>query len=188
MGDLLADCDIYLTPYPNLQQATSGTLSYAVALGRAVVSTPYIHARELLADTGGVLVEPNDPAAIAAAVGHLLDHPAELEALQLRTYRRGRQTIWRHFAANTKSALEAAVTPERVVPVAAERIAPGLAAFDVLCDGTGMLQHGSYIVPDRRHGYCLDDNVRALMLVSRITWRSPGEELRRASTFASFLQ
>ena len=188
LGDLLADCDIYLTPYPNLQQATSGTLSYAVALGRAVVSTPYIHARELLADTGGVLVEPNDPAAIAAAVGHLLDHPAELEALQLRTYRRGRQTIWRHFAANTKTALEAAVTPERVVPVAAERIAPGLAAFDVLCDGTGMLQHGSYIVPDRRHGYCLDDNVRALMLVSRITWRSPGEELRRASTFASFLQ
>ena len=188
LGELLQDCDIYLTPYPNLQQATSGTLSYAVALGRAVVSTPYIHARELLADTGGVLVEPGDPTAIADAVNRLLDHPAELEALQLRTYRRGRRTIWRHFAANAKAALEGAVTPERALPAAIERIAPGLAAFDVLCDGTGMMQHGNFVVPDRRHGYCLDDNVRALMLVNRVPWRSPGEELRRASTFASFLQ
>jgi glycosyltransferase involved in cell wall biosynthesis len=185
---MIEDCDIYLTPYPNLQQATSGTLSYAVALGRAVVSTPYIHARELLTDTGGVLVEPNDPAAIASAVNRLLDHPAELEALQLRTYRRGRQTVWRHFAANSKAMLELAVSPGSAVPAAAERIAPGLAAFDMLCDGTGMLQHGNHIVPDRRHGYCLDDNVRALMLVSRVPWRSAGEELRRATTFASFLQ
>lgn len=186
--DLLADCDIYLTPYLNLQQATSGTLSYAVALGRAVISTPYIHARELLADTGGVLVQPNDPAAIAAEVNRLLDHPGELEALQLRTYRRGRRTIWRHFAGNAKAMLETAVAADLAVPVAAEHAVPGLAGFDLLCDGTGMLQHGHFVVPDRRHGYCLDDNVRALMLVNRVPWRSRGEELRRASTFASFLQ
>ena len=185
---MLEDCDIYLTPYPNLQQATSGTLSYAVALGRAIVSTPYIHARELLSDTGGVLVEPGDSVAIAEAVTRLLDQPAELEALQLRTYRRGRQTVWRHFAANAKAMLETAVAPERALPAAIERVAPGLAAFDALCDGTGMLQHGHYAVPNRHHGYCLDDNVRALMLVNRVPWRSPGEELRRASTFASFLQ
>lgn len=185
---MLEDCDIYMTPYLNLQQATSGTLSYAVALGRAIVSTPYIHARELLSDTGGMLVEPNDSEAIAQAVARLLDHPAELEALQLRTYRRGRQTIWRHFAANAKAMLESAVAPGRAVPAAVERVAPGLAAFDALCDGTGMLQHGHYAVPNRHHGYCLDDNVRALMLVNRVPWRSPGEELRRASTFASFLQ
>jgi glycosyltransferase involved in cell wall biosynthesis len=184
---MLEDCDIYLTPYPNLQQATSGTLSYAVALGRAVVSTPYIHARELLADTGGVLVQPNDPAEIAEAVNRLLDQPAELEALQLRTYRRGRRTVWRCFADNAKAMLESAVTPERAVPAAAERIAPGLAAFDALCDGTGMLQHGHFVVPNRHHGYCLDDNVRALMLVNRVSWRGAGDELRRASTFASFI-
>ncbi len=185
---MLEDCDIYLTPYLNLQQATSGTLSYAVALGRAVVSTPYVHARELLADTGGMLVQPNDPAAIAEAVGGLLDRPNELEALQLRTYRRGRRTVWRHFAANAKAMLDIAVAPGHAVPAVTEMIAPSLAAFDALCDGTGMLQHGNHIVPDRRHGYCLDDNVRALMLVNRVAWRSPGEELRRASTFASFLQ
>jgi hypothetical protein len=185
---MIEDCDIYLTPYLNLQQATSGTLSYAVALGRAVVSTPYIHARELLTDTGGVLVEPGDATAIAAAVNRLLDAPGELEALQLRTYRRGRQAVWRYFAASAKAMLERAVQPGAPVPAAAERIAPGLAAFDVLCDGTGMLQHGNHIVPDRRHGYCLDDNVRALMLVSRVPWSNAGEELRRATTFASFLQ
>lgn len=186
--ELLEDCDLYLTPYLNLQQATSGTLSYAVALGRAVVSTPYIHARELLADTGGVLVEPNDPEGIATAVNRLLDQPGELEALQLRTYRRGRRTVWRQFVANAKAMLETAVAPERAIPAAAERLVPGLAAFDALCDGTGILQHGRFIVPDRRHGYCLDDNVRALMLVNRVAWSSPGEELRRASPFASFLQ
>ncbi|MCW1429772.1 glycosyltransferase family 4 protein [Novosphingobium sp. JCM 18896] len=185
---MLEDCDIYMTPYLNLQQATSGTLSYAVALGRAIVSTPYIHARELLSDTGGMLVEPSDAEAIAQAVTRLLDHQGELEALQLRTYRRGRQTIWRHFAANAKAMLETAVAPGRALPATVERIAPGLAAFDALCDGTGMLQHGHYAVPNRHHGYCLDDNVRALMLVNRVPWRSPGEELRRASTFASFLQ
>lgn len=185
--ELLQDCDIYLTPYPNLQQSTSGTLSYAVALGRAVVSTPYIHARELLAEVGGELVPVNDPQAIADAVNRLLDRPEELEALQLRTYRRGRRTIWRHFAANTKALLESAIAPEAQATEPARLVAPSLVGFDIMCDSTGMLQHGKGIVPDRRHGYCLDDNVRALMLVNRAAWQNPGEELRRASVFASFL-
>lgn len=185
---LLEDCDVYVTPYPNLQQSTSGTLSYAAALGRAIVSTPYIHARELLSDIGGELVEPRDPQAIARAVNKLFDNPEELEALQLRTYRRGRKTVWRHFAANSKAMLETAIAPQPVRLPTPRFTAPNLAAFDALCDGTGMLQHGRGIVPDRNHGYCLDDNVRALMLVHRVEWRDPGEELRRASTFASFLQ
>lgn len=185
---LLQDCDIYLTPYPNLQQSTSGTLSYAVALGRAVVSTPYIHARELLDDVGGTLVPVGDAAAIAEAVNGLLDRPQELEALQLRTYRRGRRTVWRHFAANTKTLLETAIAPEAEAAEPARLVAPSLAAFDMMCDSTGMLQHGKGIVPDRSHGYCLDDCVRALMLVNRAKWSNPGEELKRATVFASFLQ
>ena len=186
--ELLEACDIYLTPYPNLQQSTSGTLSYAAALGRAIVSTPYVHACELLSDVGGDLVAPRDPTAIAEAVNRLLDHPDELEALQLRTYRRARKTVWRHFAANSKAVLEAAIAPENQPSLASRLATPSLAAFDALCDGTGILQHGRGVVPDRNHGYCLDDNVRALMLVSRVQWRDPGEELRRASPFASFLQ
>lgn len=185
---LLADCDIYLTPYPNLQQSTSGTLSYAVALGRAVVSTPYIHARELLGDVGGLLVEPGQPDAISRAVNHLLDRPDELEALQLRTYRRGRRTVWRYFAENARALLDGAVRPDAAPEAANDLSVPGLSAFEALCDGTGILQHGKGIVPDRGHGYCLDDNARALMLVHRVAWRNPGEELQRATTFASFIQ
>lgn len=185
---MLEECDVYLTPYPGLQQSTSGTLSYAVALGRAVVSTPYIHARELLGDVGGVLVEPNHAVAIADAVNRLFDVPADLQALQLRTYRRGRRTIWRYFADNSRAFLDAAVGDEYNGAAAIERAAPGLAAFNTLCDGTGMLQHGKFAVPDRNHGYCLDDNVRALMLVHRVAWRNSGEEFERAGTFASFIQ
>jgi glycosyltransferase involved in cell wall biosynthesis len=96
--DQIEACDIYLTPYPNLQQSTSGTLSYAVALGKAVVSTPYIHARELLADGVGVLVPVADPAAIAASVNDLLGNPARLAALKERAYAKGRTTIWPRFA------------------------------------------------------------------------------------------
>ncbi|MFX4420285.1 glycosyltransferase, partial [Acinetobacter baumannii] len=69
--DQLEACDIYLTPYPNMQQATSGTLSYAVALGKAVISTPYVHARELLADGVGTLLELRTAEAIANAVNAL---------------------------------------------------------------------------------------------------------------------
>jgi hypothetical protein len=185
---LLQDCDIYLTPYFNLQQCTSGTLSYAVALGRAVVSTPYTHARELLTDTGGVLVEVGDPAAIARAVNGLLDNPELLEALQVRTYRRGRRTTWSCFAANSRALLDAAVAADTGEKLGNELAVPGLAAFDTLCDGTGMLQHGRFAVPDRDHGYCLDDNARALMLVHRVGWSDVGQEYRRAATFASFIQ
>lgn len=96
--DQIAACDIYVTPYANLQQSTSGTLSYAVALGKAIVSTPYIHARELLADEVGVFVPVGDPAAIAQMVTTLLDDRARLAALKQRAYAAGRRTIWPRFA------------------------------------------------------------------------------------------
>lgn len=96
--DQLEACDIYVTPYFNLQQSTSGTLSYAVALGKAVVSTPYVHAIEILGGDVGKLIEPNSAAAIAQAVIGLLDDKAELLAMQRRAYQKGRTTIWPRFA------------------------------------------------------------------------------------------
>ena len=100
-NELLAELsatDIYLTPYPNLAQSTSGTLSYAVALGCAVVSTPYVHAIELLADGTGCFVDPNSPNSIAKAVNCLLQNRQALADLRCRAYARGRQTIWSEFA------------------------------------------------------------------------------------------
>lgn len=181
--DALEGCDIYLTPYPGLQQSTSGTLSYAVALGRAVISTPYIHARELLADEVGVLVDPGDASAIARAVIALMDDPARLEATQQRAWARGRLTIWPRFAA------AAATLVEGVIPPANDRggdlVLPSPAAVYAMSDSTGMLQHAIGPVPDRRHGYCLDDNARALMLMHRL----PGAEaVQWAQTYAAFVQ
>ena len=184
--DQLEACDIYLTPYGNLQQATSGTLSYAVALGKAVVSTPYVHARELLAGGVGVLVAPDSSAGIAAAVIGLLADRSRLDATKARAYAAGRKTIWPQFAAATAALLRRAVVrPLAAMPLTAT---PGLSGFLAMCDGTGMMQHAIGIVPDRRHGYCLDDNARALMLINHVAGISPAERLWWSSTFASFVQ
>ncbi len=184
--DQLEACDIYLTPYFNLQQSTSGTLSYAVALGKAVVSTPYVHARELLAGHAGCLIEPDSASAVAEAVTGLLDDRDELLALQRRAYARGRQTIWPRFADGAAALVDAAIAPAgRQAPVTAT---PGLSGVFAMSDGTGMLQHSIGVVPDRRHGYCLDDNARALMLMNLAAGLPEAERTRWSLTYASFVQ
>jgi glycosyltransferase involved in cell wall biosynthesis len=184
--DQIEACDIYLTPYPGLQQATSGTLSYAVALGKAVVSTPYVHARELLSDDAGVLIEPGSTTAIAEAVNGLLDDPVRLLALQRRAYARGRGTIWPAFARAGAELVASAIAPApRQVPLGA---VPGLTGVFGMSDGTGMLQHGFGVVPDRRHGYCLDDNARALMLMNVAPGLSRADRLSWSMVYASFIQ
>lgn len=179
-------CDIYLTPYFNLQQSTSGTLSYAVALGKAVISSPYVHARELLADDVGVLIEPDSADAIADAVIALLDDRARLEAVQRRAYAKGRTTIWPRFAAATAALVrEAAATR---LTFAGEKRAPSPHGFLAMCDDTGILQHSIGAIPDRAHGYCLDDNARALMLVANIASIDEAQRQLLATRFASFIQ
>jgi glycosyltransferase involved in cell wall biosynthesis len=183
--DQLEACDIYLTPYPNLQQSTSGTLSYAVALGKAVVSTPYIHARELLAGGVGVLIRPRSVSGVAKAVCALLEDPDRLAAQKLRAYERGRQTIWPRFAEAVEQMIERTV--DRPLP----KIALTQPSFDGvrrMSDSTGMLQHAVGMIADRRHGYCLDDNVRALMLVNVTTAISASECTDRSAIHASFIQ
>lgn len=184
--DQLEACDIYITPYPGLQQATSGTLSYAVALGKAVVSTPYVHARELLTGDVGALIEPGSSQAIANAVCDLLDDPARLEEMQRRAYARGRTTIWPAFADAGARLLSRAVAPApRELPLSA---LPGLSGVFGMSDATGMMQHAIGIVPDRRHGYCLDDNARALMLMNVAHGMTRSERLGWSMTYASFVQ
>ncbi len=184
--DQLEACDIYLTPYPNLQQSTSGTLSYAVALGKAVLATPYLHARDLLADRVGMLIEAGSADAIAAGVNALLADPGEMEAMQLRAYAKGRETIWPRFAEASARLIEEAAAPAAAsVPLTAT---PGLAAVFALSDATGMLQHAIGIVADRRHGYCLDDNARALMLMNVAEGLAPADRSRWSTIYASFVQ
>lgn len=184
--DQLEACDIYITPYPGLQQSTSGTLSYAVALGKAVISTPYVHARELLAQDVGRLIEPGSSQAIADAVNALFDRPDDLSAMQRRAYARGRSTIWPQFAgASARLALSALPKRARPAPLGSP---PGLSGVFAMCDATGMFQHSVGIVPDRRHGYCVDDNARALMLMNVVQGLSAEDRHHRATTFAAFVE
>jgi glycosyltransferase involved in cell wall biosynthesis len=186
--DLIEAADIYVTPYLGANQATSGTLSYAVALGKAVVSTPYAHAAELLADDHGVLVPFGDSAALAREIGALLDTPERLRAIQTRAYQRGRAMVWPTFAARCLDVIGATRIPPMAAPAFAATAQIGIEGVLRICDGTGILQHSIFSVPDRAHGYCVDDNARALMLMNRIGDHAEPHRSRLAAVFAGFVQ
>ena len=168
--DFLTAADIYVTPYLNPAQVTSGTLSYAVGLGKPVVSTPYVHARELLDSGHGRLVDFGDSAGLATTIDALLSDPVSRLALARRAYARARTMIWPRLAEQSLARFEAVAArakqaqPLRQPAIPAEL---GLSAIERMSDSTGMFQHSVLGVPDRRHGYCIDDNARALILACR---------------------
>lgn len=191
--DHIQAADIYATPYPNPAQITSGTLSYAVAMGKPVVSTPYVHATEILADDHGVLVDFGDSAAFARAIVELLDDAEERVTLAQRAYARGRTMIWPRIAEAVADLIDAVrdSRPPRIgaAPMApAAILTPDFRAVERMSDATGMLQHSIYAVPDRRHGYCIDDNARALILMHRIDPIDESERDRWTSVYAAFVQ
>lgn len=191
--EYLRAADVYVTPYLNAAQSTSGTLAYAAALGKPVVSTPYWHAQELLDGGRGVLVPFGDSAAIAAAVIGLLSSPAKLNAMRERIYAATRDTVWSALAEKYLHAL-GAVRSGRVVDfrrrrafTPAPRPKPSLAGVRRMTDACGMLQHSLWSLPDRNHGYCVDDNARALILMNRLPGAPDAERRALASTYAAFL-
>ena len=157
--DLIAMCDVYVTPYLVEAQMTSGTLAYSHGLGRPVVSTPYWHAAELLSDGSGMLVPFNDPMSLGAAVTGLLTDDAARLAMGRTAYRAGRSMTWSNTALAYREAFRAAC--RRRGPALP---ALPLAHFAAMCDDTGLFQHAIGGVPDRLHGYCIDDNARALLV------------------------
>ncbi len=186
--DMLQASDVYVTPYLNMAQVTSGTLSYAVAVGKPVVSTPYLHARELLADDHGVIVEPADPAALAEACGRLLDDDRLRASVARRAYGRGRTMLWPRVVERALSPLAAGTRHTRHRGERRTTVLP-LTAVERMSDGTGILQHGIHNIADRRHGYCIDDNARALILAVRRGRDDPeGKLAALASTYSAFLQ
>lgn len=185
--DLIEAADIYITPYHGVNQATSGTLSYALALGKAVISTPYAHALELLADDHGILVPFNNSAALADEIDALLENPERLVTLQRRGYERSRSMIWPAFAARCHDLILESLNPV-VAPTFQLTARASVEGLMRLCDGTGIIQHSIFCVPDRAHGYCVDDNARALMLTNRLGAQAEPERSRLAVVFASFVQ
>lgn len=189
--DYLQAADLYVTPYLNPAQITSGTLSYAIGVGKAVVSTPYVHATEILADGHGVLVDFGDSAAFACEINHLLGNARDRKRLSERAYARGRTMIWPRLAeVAMRDIVEmVAAQPRRIAPVKSlSPLAPDFAAVERMSDATGMLQHSIFSVPDRRHGYCIDDNARALMLMTQMDDVDDVLADKWMTVYASFVQ
>ena len=184
--DFISMCDVYVTPYLNEAQMTSGTLAYSFGLGKAVVSTPYWHARELLADGRGVLVPFGDAAAIGSEIAGLLTDDARRQAMRERAYSSSRSMTWERIAERYLRVFRRrpAWAPPQGDCTARTRAAPPTTAtpppdmqighFLSMCDDTGLFQHAIHSVPDRSHGYCVDDNARALLLACALN--TPGEE------------
>jgi glycosyltransferase involved in cell wall biosynthesis len=188
--DYLQAADVYVTPYRNVAQIASGTLAYAVALGKPVVSTPYWHAAELLDDNVGVLTPIGDIDAIGEAVADLLSNDVKRRAMSKRAYAKGREMIWSKVAESYLTTFDEAMEQVRAKAETRHKIpALSLRAIERMSDGVGILQHARFSVPDRNHGYCVDDNARALILTQRASdagARSPALD-RLAHTYAAFV-
>ncbi len=198
--EFISMCDVYVTPYLNEAQMTSGTLAYSFGLGKPVVSTPYWHARELLADGRGVLVPFGDAAAIGSEIAELLTDNARRLAMCRRAYAVSRTMTWERTAERYTSVFENARQGHWLKVIARSDIgspepwshaAPDMQIghFLSMCDDNGLFQHAVHSVPDRSHGYCVDDNARALLLACVLN--NPGEQpLSEVLTarFAAFVQ
>lgn len=193
--------DLYITPYQNAAQTTSGTLAYAFGSGKAVVSTPYWHAEELLADGRGVLVPFGNSKVMAEAITGILKDDTRRHAMRKRAYLMGREMIWSKTAEHYMHSFESA----RLNPTSQSIRRLGVRTLDEerlelphmridhlarLSDSTGIFQHAIYSLPDFNHGYCTDDNARALITTVLLEeLELEGKTLHSlAETYASFMQ
>jgi len=168
----LSAADIYITPYTNEAQITSGTLSYAIGVGSAVVSTPYWHAVELLEDGRGKLFNFNDSDGLSGILMELLDNPDELKSLRKKAYDYGRKITWpktgEKYIAVAKKILEdkPKVNVKKEIFLDPLILPPfSLVHIKRLTDDTGIIQHANFGIPNLKEGYCLDDNARSLLMV-----------------------
>ncbi len=175
LKEFIGAADLYITPYLNEAQITSGTLAYAFGAGKAVVSTPYWHAAELLSEDRGVLVPFGDAAAIAREVISLLGDDTRRHAMRKNAYRLGREMIWSNVAQLYMRTFESARL--EVAPLSRRslisrtldqtpRELPELKLNHLMrmTDSTGVFQHAIFDVPNFSEGYCTDDNARAFIL------------------------
>jgi glycosyltransferase involved in cell wall biosynthesis len=196
MVEFIGAADIYITPYRHEAQVVSGTLAYALGAGKAIISTPYWHAIELLDDRRGALVPFENPGAIAQKTIELLDTPAIRHAMRKRAYLFAREMIWKRVAQGymesfarvrgdrmaspkvqssarmTRKSLDVAEKKDELPPLKLNHLRR-------MTDDTGMLQHSIFTIPNRDEGYATDDNARALILAVQLEQRAPEHPAER---------
>lgn len=173
--DFLTACDIYITPYLNEAQITSGALSYAVGAGNAVISTPYWHAKDLLSDGKGILFPFGNSQQLAKEIITLLDHPEMLQKMKQKAKSYGEHLFWPQIGLNYLSVLQEKHPPNELKHSITSSnnnllVMPdfNLAHIRQLTDSTGILQHAKFGIPNYGDGYCLDDNARAALLMTMV--------------------
>lgn len=173
--EFISAADIYITPYLNEAQITSGTLAYTLGAGKAVISTPYWYASEMLADGRGVLVPFKDHNTLAKEVINLLDNESERHAIRKRAYTFGRKMIWEEVAKSYMRSFQSARSERRhyipagLIPKTLDKFPSELPILKAdhlkrMTDDTAMFQHALFTLPNYSHGYTTDDNARALLV------------------------
>ncbi|MEI6351793.1 MAG: glycosyltransferase family 4 protein [Verrucomicrobiota bacterium] len=200
LKEFIGAADIYVTPYLNPAQITSGTLAYAFGGGKALISTPYWHAQELLAEERGILVPFADSQAIANGVNHFLANPTLMTAMRKRAWKAGREMIWPVVARRYMESFErarASLSVPSIETAAARKVEnanypmPALKLDHLfkMSDHTGIFQHAIYNVPNFHEAYCTDDNARAFIftvLLQEMNLNEPKVD-RLASSYLAFL-
>ncbi len=175
--EFLGIADIYITPYPEEAQITSGTLAYAMGTGKAVISTPYWYATEMLAQGRGRIVPFRNPEAMSEQIIRLLDNDVERHAMRKKAYMFTRDAVWKEVSRNYLQVFREVKLNRTRNPRPRHSYVESIRAITnfelpeikldhmkALTDDTGILQHAKYTIPDRSHGYCTDDNARALLV------------------------
>ncbi len=200
LKEFIGAADLYITPYLNEAQITSGTLAYTFGAGKAVISTPYWHAAELLAEDRGVLVPFGDAPAIAREVIGLLRDDTRRNAMRKNAYRMGREMIWSNVAQQYMRSFELSRQEEtassrkflaKKTLDKKPRELPEIKLSHLyrMTDSTGIFQHAVFSIPNFSEGYCTDDNARAFVLAVLLGELGEGPEslLSLATTSAAFL-
>ncbi len=199
--ELMGSADIYITPYKHKGQVVSGTLAYALSAGKAIISTPYLHAIELLDEERGALVPFDDPGAIAAKTLELLDNPTARHAMRKRAYLYSRDMVWNRVAQQYMGSFERVYNERLRNPRATFSAQNTEKALDRLpsikldhlrrmTDTTGILEHAVFVVPNYPEGYATDDNARALIvaiLLEELGVTAPAGAADLASRYLAFL-
>ncbi len=198
--EFISAADIYITPYLTQAQITSGTLAYTVGAGKAVISTPYWYAEEILANDRGALVPFRDPAALAEQVIDLLTNESKRHAMRKRAYLFGRAMIWPQVAQRYMESFERARAERRSFIPSGFAVKPldqrpgelpplKLDHLHRLTDDTGMIQHATFIIPNYHEGYSIDDNARALIVCTHLAELElgNGQSLALASRYLAFI-
>jgi glycosyltransferase involved in cell wall biosynthesis len=194
MAEFIGAADIYITPYQHEAQVVSGTLAYALGAGKAIISTPYWHAIELLDDRRGALVPFQNPDAIAQKTIELLDTPAIRHAMRKRAYLFAREMIWKRVAQGYMESFSRVRSDRmenprvqfsaRAIPKDLNRLPElKLDHINALTDDTGILQHAIFTIPNRGEGHTTDDNARALIFT--VMLEGPAQDEKKANLLAA---